>query len=276
MRHDTLHTVFIHSSHPCICCCCGCCFTGWFCGCIEIVRNGTVVDGRALVQGVPITREWLLDPTQRDFVIRSCTAKCILVVEKEGVYNRLSEDGFYDKYPCILVTGKGFPDLATRAMVHTLHTEWNELPVYGLCDCNPYGVSVLQTYKYGSERMGCDGGDRYSVPIKWLGLRPSQVEALQPQLATNVFQQLTDVDKKRLEKLCQPYHPFHDNHDHQQERLDELCLMQTNGYKVELEALHWLGMDFLSKWVEDLLVRHENSNGDDDDTDASGSSLVII
>jgi meiotic recombination protein SPO11 len=34
-------------------------------------------------------------------------AKCIVVIEKEGAYTRLSEDRVFDKIPCILVTGKG-------------------------------------------------------------------------------------------------------------------------------------------------------------------------
>ena len=39
-------------------------------------------------------------------------ARCILVIEKEGVYTRLSEDKFFLRFlPCILVTGKGFPDV---------------------------------------------------------------------------------------------------------------------------------------------------------------------
>lgn len=35
--------------------------------------------------------------------------------------------------------------------------------------------------------------------------------------------------------------------------------MQQTGKKVELEALNWLGLDFLSSWVKNILEGHENS-----------------
>jgi DNA topoisomerase VI subunit A len=41
-----------------------------------------------------------------------CTARCILVVEKDSVFRRLINDEFTVRYlPCILVTACGFPDL---------------------------------------------------------------------------------------------------------------------------------------------------------------------
>ena len=41
----------------------------------------------------------------------------LLVVEKEGVYKRLCEDAFHLRLGCLLVTGCGYPDIATRACV---------------------------------------------------------------------------------------------------------------------------------------------------------------
>ena len=133
-----------------------------------------VMDGRNLqsMHGCPIDAGWLVMPQQLEstssakdggdggdgaesstatttspplFRIQTEAAQFILVVEKEGIYNRLSEDRFFDKYPCILVTGKGFPDFSTRALVQTLHHAL-QLPVYGLVDCNPFGVQILNTY----------------------------------------------------------------------------------------------------------------------------------
>ena len=237
---------------------------GWFCGCVEIVWDGTVTDATALpsVQGLPITREWI--DGNDDFEIRSTDAKCIIVVEKEGVYNRLSEDRFFERCPCILITGKGFPDLASRAMVHRLEQEL-DLPAYGLCDCNPFGLGVLHTYEKGSARMGVDGGDRYSVGLRWIGLKPSCIQAeLQEKLPRDVYQRLTDVDERRLEKLCDECHPFHSNHRDGEERLEELQLMQSNGYKVELEAMHWLGMDYMSDWLEKILLEEEERRQDEE------------
>ena len=236
---------------------------GWYCGSIEIIQNGTITDATTLssVQGLPITREWIdvsecgNSNNEDEFVIRS-NARCILVIEKEGVYIRLSEDRFFERIPCILVTGKGFPDLATRALVHGLATRLR-IPVCGLCDCNPFGLGVLHTYERGSVRMGVDGGDRYGVPIRWVGLQPSCVQAL--QLPKRVYQRLTDVDRRRLDKLSAECHPFHYNHMDGNVRIDELRLMQSTGYKVELEALNWLGVDYMTDWIETILVHQDNS-----------------
>lgn len=163
-----------------------------------------------------------------------------------GVYNRLSEDKLFELFPCILVTGKGFPDIATRSFVHTVHKKLN-LPVYGLADCNPFGLLVLQTYEFGSARLGMDGGSRYGVPIQWLGLRPSQVEGITDingkavKLPPAVFQKLTGLDRRRLELMLDENHRFHANSNPEEERYEELEIMEENGYKLELESLNWLG-----------------------------------
>ena len=41
-------------------------------------------------------------------------AHFILLVEKDAAFMRLAEDRFYNTYPCIILTAKGQPDVATR------------------------------------------------------------------------------------------------------------------------------------------------------------------
>jgi meiotic recombination protein SPO11 len=41
-----------------------------------------------------------------------------LVVEKDAIFQRLAEDRLWEVLPCVLITAKGFPDLATRAFLH--------------------------------------------------------------------------------------------------------------------------------------------------------------
>lgn len=280
---------------------------GWFCGCIEITKithnyNGQnqqssfsiVTDGTCLssVQGLPITGEWLdsslffgqEEGEEKVHLNIKNTARAILVIEKEGVYTRLAEDRFFDIFPCIMVTGKGFPDLASRAMVHILHKRFPNLPIFGICDCNPYGVAVLQTYSCGSHKRKIDGGYRYSVPIQWIGLKPSQLSHLAPETTTTnhssnsfykkksedvmtdphsnsrlpleVFQAMTNLDRRKIYKLMEDYNncdsataSFLNENDE-----EELQEMLNLGYKVELEALHWLGMDYMCDWLEKTLL----------------------
>lgn len=238
---------------------------GWYCGRVKIKR-GTKRDGRegsesfweevevdgtctpSSVQGMPITREWIKNhegDANKTLTIES-DAYCILVIEKEGIYSRLSEDKFFDKYPCILLTGRGFPDLATRAFVHSIHTHLG-LPVYGVCDCNPCGINVLSTYRRGGKRLGVDQ-DRYNVPIQWLGLRPSHLDNFgdDQKLPSNVYQEMTSRDRQVLKSL---YHESSLFANEGSGRRDEFFRMEQNGFKVELEALMWLGMDFLANWM---------------------------
>jgi meiotic recombination protein SPO11 len=49
-------------------------------------------------------------------------ADFIILVEKEAAYMRLAEDRFYNKYPCIVITGKGQPDVATRLFLRKIRS----------------------------------------------------------------------------------------------------------------------------------------------------------
>jgi len=85
-------------------------------------------------------------------------AKFVLLVEKDAAFMRLAEDRFYNKYPCIIITAKGQPDVATRYVqdvasqarvcltaysacrlfLRKVKTTLN-IPVLGLVDSDPYG-----------------------------------------------------------------------------------------------------------------------------------------
>ena len=128
---------------------------GWFCGSIDIYNahtNELKFNGRELdSHGMAITPSTYDNPFHSNvlddsdpFVERQhlnqqngnqirieSDARCILVIEKEGIYTRLSEDKFFLRYfPCILVTGKGFPDIATRRWVRRMQRTL-KIPVYG-------------------------------------------------------------------------------------------------------------------------------------------------
>lgn len=236
---------------------------GWMAGDIQLIDNNnnsnTVLwDGRTPGGGLPITADWLLGSSRRRFTVNvPDTVQFVLVVEKEGIYQRLVQEELWDTYNCIIITGKGFPDLATRAAVECLHRV-HELPVLGLADCDPFGVHVLHCYSQGSTR---GGGGEAVVDVQWLGLRPSQVNHLVDRLPGAVFQELTDLDEKRLDDMLlkSDTHPFVQAPG----RYEELLDMRES--KVELEALQWIGIDFCEAFVGELL---EGVGVDEDDYDS--------
>ena len=198
---------------------------------------------------------WLTDGARQ---LRS-EARCVVVVEKEGVFQRLVEDNFYDDaYPCVLVTAMGVPDLATRAFVHRLRATLG-LPVYGLVDWNSWGVGVLLTYKLGSARLGVES-HRYTVDVAWLGLRASQIDRF--DVPDVCMQPLTARDKKRGEGIMA--HPWVAG---RRDWLDEIQAQLDKDFKCELEAMALapprergrgkLSFQNLSHFVEEAIVARD-------------------
>jgi DNA topoisomerase VI subunit A len=52
------------------------------------------------------------------------SARYILVVEKDCIFQRLTEDRLHERLPIVLVTAKGQPDLATRAFLSRREGSW--------------------------------------------------------------------------------------------------------------------------------------------------------
>ncbi|KAH0619182.1 hypothetical protein JD844_018953 [Phrynosoma platyrhinos] len=77
-------------------------------------------------------------------------AKFILIVEKDATFQRLLDDDFCNTMsPCIIITGKGVPDVNTRLLVRKL---WDtcHVPIFALVDADPHGIEIMCIYKYGS------------------------------------------------------------------------------------------------------------------------------
>lgn len=56
----------------------------------------------------------------------------ILLVEKDAAFMRLAEDRFYNDYPCIIITAKGQPDVASRYSLLSMlrQVSANVIPMY--------------------------------------------------------------------------------------------------------------------------------------------------
>ncbi|CAG8687345.1 20216_t:CDS:10, partial [Gigaspora rosea] len=75
-------------------------------------------------------------------------AEFVLVVEKEATFQYLLSSRIFEKFgPCIIITGKGYPDLATRQLVkilgdlrhsNNLINSFETIPILGFFDNDPY------------------------------------------------------------------------------------------------------------------------------------------
>ncbi|XP_067143266.1 meiotic recombination protein SPO11 isoform X2 [Centruroides vittatus] len=108
----------------------------------------------------------------------SSNAKFILVIEKDATFQKLLDEKFTVHLgPCIIITGKGFPDINTRKLIHKL---WNTLhiPVLALADADPHGVEIVCVYKFGSLSLA-HNSDNLAVPcLKWIGIHPTDIDRL--------------------------------------------------------------------------------------------------
>ncbi|XP_061545068.1 meiotic recombination protein SPO11 isoform X1 [Phycodurus eques] len=167
------------------------------------------------------------------------SAKFILIVEKDATFQRLLQDDFCTKlFPCIMITGKGFPDVNSRLMVRKL---WDVLhvPVFTLVDADPHGIEIMCIYKYGSVAMSFEAQSLTIPSAMWLGLLPSDLERL--QVPRSALLPLTKTDENKLDSLLK--RPYVTD---QPEWLKEMALMQKNRLKAEIQSLAAIGPDFLT------------------------------
>lgn len=167
-------------------------------------------------------------------------AEYILIVEKESAFQRLANDQFCKRNRCIVITGRGYPDVSTRRFLRVL-IEKLYLPIYCLVDCDPYGFDILTTYRFGSMQMAYDAKILRLPEIRWLGAFPSDIEKY--SLPEHCLLPLTAGDKSRAEAML---HRCYLRLEVAEWRL-EIELMLQRGVKFEIEALSACSLSFLSE-----------------------------
>jgi DNA topoisomerase-6 subunit A len=183
---------------------------------------------------------WAIPSDVEEDVVKFEDAKAdfILVVEKDAVWQRLNEDKFWKKQNCLIITGKGQPARGTRRLINRLHKEFN-LPVYVLCDADPWGLYIYSVIKQGSINLSFLS-DRLGTPeAKYIGLTTQDVPKF--EIPLNVTIKLNEQDKKRIKEILK-YVWFKPK-----EWQRELKNMLKVGYKLELEALSSKGIRFVSE-----------------------------
>ena len=166
-------------------------------------------------------------------------AEFIILVEKEAAYMRLAEDRFYNKYKCIVITGKGQPDVATRLFLRKIRDQL-KIPVLALVDSDPYGLKILSVYMSGSKQMSYDSNHLTTPDIKWLGVRPSDLDKY--NLPQQCRLPMTEADKKMGQELLKE--PFVQKN---KAWVRELELMLKTGEKAEIQALSSFGFQFITE-----------------------------
>ena len=213
-------------------------------GNVVLVDDGDVIDcTRAGKSGhtVPSIVE------EPDIRIKKCSASFILLIEKATQFNRLSEDKFWKRHNCILITGNGQPPRGVRRLCRRIHDEWKK-PVYVLVDNDPWGYYIYSVVKQGSINLAFES-ERMAIPeAKFLGL--SSFDPEKHKLPRNVGIKLKDNDVSRAKEILD--YPWFQKKEWQK----EIRHMLASGLKYELDALankdfRYLTTDYLPRKLRD-------------------------
>lgn len=158
----------------------------------------------------------------------------IVAIETGGMFDRLVENHFDEKYNAALVHLKGQPARSTRRFIKRLNEEKN-IPVVVFTDCDPWSFRIFASVAYGAIKTAHISEYLASPSATYLGVTPSDIENY--DLPTDA---LTKEDIKSLKsELTDPRF---------QERFwkQEIKLQLKMGKKSEQQALAKYGLDFVT------------------------------
>ena len=213
-------------------------------GNIVLNDNGDTIDCTRAGKAGHTVPSIVEDP---DFGIKKVGADFVLLIEKSTQFNRLSEDKFWKKHNCILVTGNGQPPRGVRRLSRRIHDEF-KIPVYVLVDNDPWGYYIYSVVKQGSINLAFES-DRMAIPdAKFLGLSSHDPE--KHKLSRTYSIKLNDKDISRAKEIMA--YPWFQKKEWQK----EIKNMLSSGVKYELDALasknfQYLTTDYLPKKLKD-------------------------
>ncbi|MHA1125915.1 MAG: hypothetical protein ACTSO7_04845 [Candidatus Heimdallarchaeota archaeon] len=180
-----------------------------------------------------------VNPMQDHITDLESDAEFILVVEKQAAFLRLAEDKFYEKYPCVILTGSGQPNVATRIFLRKMNHDL-QLPVFSIMDSDPYGLDILRVYGLGSKALSYESYELATPNIKWLGVRPSDLDKY--NLPQNCRLPMSKMDISRakimMEEKFVKIRP---------DWVKELKIMIDTKQKAEIQALASRGIKFFTE-----------------------------
>ncbi|CAF9908368.1 MAG: hypothetical protein GOMPHAMPRED_006142 [Gomphillus americanus] len=89
----------------------------------------------------------------------------------QATFHALSQSNFHTRNSYVLLTGQGYPDLATRAFLHYFNNHLaSNIPCYALVDFDPDGLCIYSVYTRGSQASS-NQLDTVVPNLRLLGLR---------------------------------------------------------------------------------------------------------
>jgi DNA topoisomerase-6 subunit A len=183
---------------------------------------------------------WSIPSICEPDVIRflECKSEFILFVEKNAVFSRLNEDGFWKKYNCILMESGGQATRGARRLLQRMAQEL-KLPVYVLVDNDPWGLYIYSVLKQGSINLAYESM-RMAVPaVRFLGM--SAYDYKKFNLTPAVQIKLKKEDIARAEQM-RAYPWFKDKKWQR-----EIQALIDNDFKMEVDGFLTKSISFITE-----------------------------
>ncbi len=189
----------------------------------------TIRDGGDLIDLTKMgTGGWSITPFLDQVEIVESDAEFIIVSEKDAAVMRLAEAKYWNRQPCIVITGKGSGDIATRAFLKMLVREL-EIPAFALMDSDPYGHYIYSVFLRGSKRLSYESPFIATPELKLLGVLSRDLDRF--DIPKSVRIPMEDSDIKRVKEMLKE--PFVQKN---KEWVKDLELMLRIREKAEIQA----------------------------------------
>ncbi|KAG8714216.1 endodeoxyribonuclease [Ceratobasidium sp. 423] len=181
-----------------------------------------------------------------------------LIVEKEAIFQILCALGFASVHKSIgrgvIVTGKGYPDLATRQLVSIFNELPEHIPILCLVDGDPHGMEILSVYKFGSKTMAHE--ELAAERVEWIGVKRADLERIGIPSSEMLETTAADVRKVYVQQSPHARSISVSLAQLTSEWAEELEQMLETGTKAEIEIIsgHGEGAHALVEYVHGKIL----------------------
>lgn len=167
-------------------------------------RNGDLVNTSDDLEGI-------LVPNTNDILTVDVTrVEWILVIEKEATFRSITASDAWKTVSAhgIMVTAKGYPDIATKSLLSLLshpspRNEFRSIPVYGMMDFDPDGIAIYLTYKHSSKCTAPEPDKLQLQQMTWLGLNGDHLVRNADTCAEQGLLTLSSRDRRKAQKMLE-------------------------------------------------------------------------
>ncbi len=171
-------------------------------------------------------------------------AKYVLVVEKDAIWQRLNEDGFWKKENIILISPQGQASRGTRRMIRKLADKG--LPIYVFNDCDAWGWYIYWTIKTGSINLAYMGSAIATPEAKFIGVTMADIEHY--DFLKKMVMKASEVDIKRAQDMLQ--YSWINKHKAWVEELNKVIKTKT---KLEQDTLQGPRLAFVGEYIKEKI-----------------------